>query len=110
VPLQGASMSPSVTSWNAHELATALQENWFVGDEKVLAKLLFDMYEEISPEAIFCDAGLSVNNILSFGPFGDMVAEQLEPEIPQSSQQPTRKNAPQKKTKSSQSLRSMFKR
>jgi hypothetical protein len=96
-----------------NELATALQENWFQGDERVLAKLLFDMYEEISPEAVFCDAGLSVNNILSFGPFGDMVAQQVDTEMPQPTKQPERNNAPAKKktnNKSSQSLRSMFKR
>lgn len=93
-----------------NELALALQENWFGGDEKVLAKLLFEMYEDISPEAIFCDAGLSVNNILNYGPFGDMANEQLETEIPDPPQQ-IRNSAPKKKSnKPSQQLRSLFKR
>ncbi|MBS1955011.1 MAG: hypothetical protein JST89_12565 [Cyanobacteria bacterium SZAS-4] len=93
-----------------NELALALQENWFGGDEKVLASLLFEMYEEISPEAIFCDAGLSVNNILAYGPFGEMANEKLDSDIPEPVQ-PARNNPPKKKnTKSSQSLRSMFKR
>ncbi|CAN5263597.1 hypothetical protein BH10CYA1_BH10CYA1_36050 [soil metagenome] len=92
-----------------NELALALQENWFGGDEKLLAKLLFEMYEEISPEAIFCDAGLSVNNILNYGPFSDMAREELEAQIPEP--QPVRNSAPKtKNTKSSQSLRSLFKR
>ncbi|MBI2809699.1 MAG: EF-hand domain-containing protein [Candidatus Melainabacteria bacterium] len=92
-----------------NELAQALQENWFGGDEKLLAKLLFEMYDDISPEAIFCDAGLSVNNILNFGPFGDMAKEELEAQIPEPPA-PVRNNPPKKKnTKSSQSLRSMFK-
>ncbi len=92
-----------------NELALALQENWFAGDEKLLAKLLFEMYEDISPEAIFCDAGLSVNNILSYGPFGDMAKEELEAVIPEPI--PQRNEPPKKKNinKQSKSLRSMFK-
>lgn len=95
-----------------NELAMALQDNWFEGDEKTLAKLLYESYEDISPEAIFCDAGLSVNNILSFGAFAEMAASQLETELPQQAragfnQAPKKKNP----TKSSQqSLRSLFKR
>ncbi len=93
-----------------NELALALQENWFGGDEKVLARLLFEMYEDISPETIFCDAGLSVNNILNYGPFGDMAKEQLDTVIPDPPQQ-TRKSPPKKNSnKSSQQLRSLFKR
>lgn len=91
-----------------NELALALQENWFGGDETVLAKLLYEMYEDISPEAIFCDAGLSVNNILNYGPFGDLVKEQLQVDIPEPPQ-PLRNTTPKKKNiKSSQSLRSLF--
>lgn len=92
------------------ELALALQENWFDGDEKVLAKLLYESYEDISPETIFCDAGLSINNILNFGPFGEMAAEQLETEIPDRVPPPRGNDSlKQKLRKSSQSLRKLFK-
>ncbi len=95
-----------------NELALALQDNWFEGDEKTLAKLLYQSYEDISPEAIFCDAGLSVNNILGFGPFAEMAASQLETQLPERNL-PDRIDFPKRKnpTKSSQqSLRSLFKK
>ncbi|MFN8555056.1 MAG: hypothetical protein U0103_26610 [Candidatus Obscuribacterales bacterium] len=95
-----------------NELAIALQENWFEGDERVLAKLLYESYEDISPETIFCDAGLSVNNILSFGPFAEMAASQLESQIPEPVRPEKSARPAQKKSnnKSAQSLRSLFKR
>lgn len=93
-----------------NELAIALHNNWFDSDEKLLATLLYENYEDISPEAIFCDAGLSVNNILNFAPFAPMAAEKLESQAPVQVQ-PARNNAPAKKsTKSSRSLRSLFNR
>jgi hypothetical protein len=93
-----------------NELAIALHNNWFDSDEKLLATLLYENYEDISPEAIFCDAGLSVNNILNFAPFAPMAAEKLEPQAP-AQVQPAGNNAPAKKsTKSSRSLRSLFNR
>jgi hypothetical protein len=62
-----------------NELATALSENWFSGDETLLAALLYDVYEEISPEAVLCDAGLSVNNILNYAPFVGLSTQSLKP-------------------------------
>ncbi|HEY9730896.1 MAG TPA: hypothetical protein V6C89_03225 [Drouetiella sp.] len=96
-----------------NELAIALDNNWFEGDERLLAMLLYESYEDISPEAIFCDAGLSVNNILSFAPFAPMAAEKLESQAPTLNQSARNSNLAKggsKKSKSSQSLRSMFKR
>ncbi len=61
------------------ELATALSENWFSGDEELLAQQLYDVYEQISPETVLCDAGLSVNNILNFAPFCGMSRQTLAP-------------------------------
>ncbi|HEY9678792.1 MAG TPA: hypothetical protein V6C76_12335 [Drouetiella sp.] len=87
------------------ELALALDENWFSGNERVLAKILFEAYEDISPEAIFCDAGLSVNNILSYGPFSDFAnAAPTWSREEDSAATPSKSGNQQKKT-TSQSMR-----
>lgn len=94
------------------ELAQALDENWFSGDERLLAKLLHEIYEDISPEAIFCDAGLSVNNIYNFPPFAELAATQVEPEQSPAQQAPPRatsgNSSGKKIAKSAQSLRRIF--
>jgi hypothetical protein len=96
-----------------NELLIALSNDWFTGDERLLAKLMYEIYEEISKETIFCDAGLSINNILNFELFAELAARDAEPvkmsesraiEAPR-----TPKTAPKKNQKSSQSLRSLFK-
>jgi hypothetical protein len=96
-----------------NELLIALSNEWFTGNERLLAKLMYDIYEDISPETIFCDAGLSINNILNFELFAELAARDAEPvkmsESYATDAPKTSKTAPKKNTKSSQSLRSLFK-
>jgi hypothetical protein len=58
------------------ELTQAIESDWFAGDEKLLAKVLLACYDDITMGSLRLDAGVTVDQILRFGPFAEIIASQ----------------------------------
>lgn len=63
---------------NKAELQNAIGQNWFDGDEQILAAVLLSFYDELVCAPVFCDVGLSVNQILSSPLFSEMSTKESD--------------------------------